>query len=639
MSKIHLLDKSIYELISAGEVIEKPFSVVKELLENSVDAGADNIVVEIKNGGKTYIRVTDNGSGIASEDVPLAFVSHATSKITSKEDLDSIMTLGFRGEALASICTISKVQLLTKRREDELGFKYEIEGSEEISSESAGCPDGTTIIVRDLFYNTPARQKFLEKDTKEGNSIATIVQKIALSHPEISIKFIRDNRVEFVTSGDGKLLSAIYTILGKDFYEGCIPVDYKSSYVTVTGYVTKPLASKPTRHFQNFFVNSRYIKNVTLTTALEEAYNNRMMVGKHPGCVLNLSVPGYTVDVNAHPTKLEIRFQSTKTIYDAIYFAVQNALQKFDSPEEINADGSRVSANSSITHSQLYSGVTSSSEENKQLSFSSPSAEPHVTTILKSDFLSTIMKDYKAPYKTRKSEDKTPELIDDGSDDLSSDSVSSDNSYTYINEQSLVRPVEAEKVSYTEPLEMRVIGEAFKTYVIAQCGDDILLVDKHAAHERLIYEDLKRKRTELDSQMLLNPVKFTLTYDQYDALYENQDVCQRLGIGIKFVDAPEIVITSSPMMAQDMDPIDVVIQVADSIIQGKKNKGEDIFDDLYHTFACKAAMKANSDTSIVELERLLELITEEDIRYCPHGRPVLVKLSKREIEKMFRRTL
>ncbi len=645
MDRIHVLDKSVYDLIAAGQVVERPSSAVKELIENSVDAGADNIVVEVKNGGKTYIRVTDNGSGIAAEDVPLAFVSHATSKISSKEDLDSIGTLGFRGEALASIGSVSKVQLLTKRREDEFGYKYEIEGGIETCSEVTGCPDGTTIIVRDLFYNTPGRQKFLRKDTSEANETATIVQKVALSHPEISVKFIRDNKVEFVTSGDGKLLSAIYTILGKDFYDACIPVDYKYMYVTVKGYVTKPLAGRATRVYQNFFVNSRYIKNPIMSTAVEEAYANKIMVGKRPGCVINVLMPANTVDVNAHPTKLEVRFQDNNTLYTAIYYAVMDALQKFDSPEEISADGSRISSNSSITHKQLYSATTTvsdSSEENKQYKFGSTSEGCQRTTVTKSDFVNVFMKNYIPPYKTRGNEDKTPSLISDAKDDDSSVTDNDSGSYTYISEQSFSKPVSSDEISLelvseNTSLEIRVIGEAFKTYVVAQCGDDILLVDKHAAHERLIYEGLKHNVTELDTQLLLNPVNVTLTYDQYEALYENQDVCQRLGIGISFNDAPEIVVTGSPMIAQDMDPVDIAIQVADSIVQGKKNKGAEIFDDLYHTFACKAAIKANSDTNVVELEKLMELITEEDIRYCPHGRPILVKLSKREIEKMFRR--
>lgn len=639
MNRIHVLDKSVYELIAAGEVVDRPASTVKELVENSIDAGADNIVVEIKNGGKTYIRVTDNGSGMSAEDVPLAFVRHATSKITVKEDLDTIGTLGFRGEALASVCAVSKVQLLTKRREDELGFKYEIEGGIEISSEAAGCPDGTTIVVRDLFYNVPARQKFLRKDISEGNSVATVVQKMALSRPEISFKFIRDNKVEFVTSGDGKILSAIYTILGKEFYDGCIPVDYQYMYITVKGYVTKPLASKATRVYQNFFINSRYIKSITIATAVEEAYTDQMMVGKHPGCVLNIYMPSDTIDINAHPTKLEVRFQDNNTIYSAVYYAIKDALMRSDSPEEIRADGSRVSANSSTTHRELYYKTGTYSKGDDQLSFNSTSTDWHKTCMYTSDFIKILMKDYKAPYKTDTENytDALTESVSVEADDISSAPAGSDSSFTYINERSLSRPVAVEPVTENVPLEIRVIGEAFKTYIVAQCGDDILLVDKHAAHERLIYEGLKRNMTELDTQMLLNPVSINLTYEQYESLNENQDVCRRLGLGIEFKNAPEIVITGSPMIAHDMDPIDVVVQVADSITDGKKNKGAEIFDDLYHTFACKAAIKANSDTNVVELERLMELITEEDIRYCPHGRPILVKLSKHEIEKMFRR--
>ncbi|MCD7823793.1 MAG: DNA mismatch repair endonuclease MutL [Oscillospiraceae bacterium] len=633
MNRIHLLKKSVYELIAAGEVVNKPSSAIKELVENAVDSGADNIVVEVKNGGKTYIRVTDNGCGIAAEDVPLAFLRHATSKVESKEDLDSIGTLGFRGEALASICAMAKVELLTKRREDDLGLRYEIESSEEVSSEATGCPDGTTIIVRDIFFNVPARQKFLYSDTSEANSAATIVQKIALSRPDISFKFIRDNKVEFVTSGDGKLLSAIYSVLGKDFYDACIPVDYKYMYVTVKGYVLKPLAARASRSFQTYFLNSRYIKNTLIALALEEAYTDKIMTGKHPGCVLDISMPANTVDVNAHPTKLDVRFQDNNTMHSAIFYAVKDALQKYDSPEEISAYGSRASANSSFTHRQLYAAATVSHSGNEQLSFASTATVPHTTYIKRSDFAKTILKDYKSPHENTGSKDSSEADSVESHDYVTSDENKSGNSFSYINEQSFSRPAVVEPVCEDVPLEIRVIGEAFKTYIVAECGDDIFLVDKHAAHERLIYEDLKRKRAELDTQMLLYPVTVTLTYDQYQALYENQDVCRRL----KFNKAPEVVITGSPMIADDMDPIDVAVQVADSIVAGKNSKGEDIFDDLYHTFACKAAIKANSNTRFVELERLMELITEEDIRYCPHGRPILVKLSKHEIEKMFRR--
>ncbi len=639
MGKIHLLDKTVYELIAAGQVIDKPFSAVKELIENSIDADAKNIVVEIKNGGRTYIRVTDNGSGIAAEDVPLAFVNHATSKVVTLEDIESIYTLGFRGEALASISAMSNVQLLTKRREDELGFRYEIEGGVELSSESAGCPDGTTVVVRNLFYNTPARQKYMYRDVSEGNAIASTVQKMALSHPEISFKFIRDNKIEFVTSGDGELPSAIYTVLGKNFYDSCIPVDYKFMYVTVKGYVTKPLASRASRTYQNFYVNSRYVKKVLLATALEEAYANRIMSGKKPGCVLNISLPSNVIDINVQPNKLDVRFRDDDTIFTAISSAANDALLKFDSPEEINADGSRISANSSVTHRQLYTGVTTTSDRYDQLSFGTSSSVRRQSTAYTSDLANILMKDYIPPYKSKQNDDEVATPTENNDENNCVEESEPENKYTYISEQSFAKPVQPETVSADEDVspEIRVIGEAFKTYILAECGDDILLVDKHAAHERYIFEGLKRNVTTLDSQMLLNPAHATLTYEQYDALHDNQDTCKRLGVLVQFGVPPMVVIIGSPMIAQDMDPIDLAVQIADCIIEGKKNKGKDIFDDLYHTFACKAAIKANSDTNIVELEYLMKLITEEDIRYCPHGRPVLVKLSKREIEKMFRR--
>ena len=335
MSEIKVLSKEVSELIAAGEVIDRPASIIKELLENAIDAGANVITVEIKNGGRTYIRVTDNGDGIAPDQLPIAFLRHATSKISSKIDLDSIMTLGFRGEALASICAVSKVEVLTKRLCDNYGTHYVIEGAEEKESEQSGCPDGTTFVVRDIFYNVPARLKFLKKDSSEGNHVAELVSKLTLSHPEVSFKFIRDNKTEILTAGDGKTYSAVYSVYGREFANSLMNVDYTWQGIHISGFTVKPLMSKPNRKFQNFFVNNRYVKSKACAAALEEAYRNVIMTGKFPACVLYIDIPPNTIDVNVHPTKIEVRFSDEKLMHEAVYFAVKNSLLENDKPNEL----------------------------------------------------------------------------------------------------------------------------------------------------------------------------------------------------------------------------------------------------------------------------------------------------------------
>lgn len=326
MGKINVLDKSIAELIAAGEVVERPASVIKELLENSVDAGATAITVEIKNGGVKYIRITDNGSGIMKDDVPKAFLRHATSKVSVANDLDNIATLGFRGEALASICAVAKVQLLTRHFSEDIGTSYEINGGQEVSCGDAGCPKGTTIIVRDIFYNVPARMKFLKRDVAEGNAVANIIDKLALSHSEIAFTFIRDGKQVLKTPGDGNLKSAIYSVYGREFVNKLIPVDYSLNGVQISGYITKPEFARPNRNMQNFFINGRFVKSLTAAKALEEAFKGSIMVGKIPSCVMHISIPCDTVDVNVHPAKTEVRFINERPIFDAVYHGVKTAL-------------------------------------------------------------------------------------------------------------------------------------------------------------------------------------------------------------------------------------------------------------------------------------------------------------------------
>ncbi|MGN0574782.1 MAG: DNA mismatch repair endonuclease MutL, partial [Ruminococcus sp.] len=386
MPEINVLSKEISELIAAGEVIERPSSVIKELVENSIDSGASHITVEIKNGGTTYMRVTDDGCGISCDDVPTAFLRHATSKVVSKEDLNKICTLGFRGEALASISAVSRVELLTKQKDDTYGTLYRIEGSEEVSCERSGCPDGTTIIIRELFYNVPARRKFMKKDVTEANSISQILQKIALSHPETSFKLIRDNRVEFNSSGDGELYSAIYSVYGRDFARDLIPVDHCFNDIRISGYAVKPLYARNNRSFQNFFVNGRYVKSRICSAALESAFHNMIMTGKFPACVLMIDMPPADMDVNIHPAKAEVRFVNEKNVSDAIFFAIKNALVEngllYEFELKTKTDwtaGASEPAEEPVQQELMFTPVDKIEETEKNLNMTAPEAEKSVS--------------------------------------------------------------------------------------------------------------------------------------------------------------------------------------------------------------------------------------------------------------------
>lgn len=638
--RIQLLDKSVYELIAAGEVIERPSSVIKELLENSIDAGSTNITVEIKNGGRTFMRVTDNGCGIAKEDIPLAFYRHATSKIIEKNDLTAISTLGFRGEALASVCAVAKVEMLSKRRSDMLGAHYLIEGGEQKNLEESGCPNGTTIIVRDLFYNVPARLKFLKKDVSEGNAVANVVTKIALSHPEISFKFIRDNKTDLVTSGDGKVLSAIYAVMGREFHGSVIPVDYTLNGVVVSGYVTKPLMSKANRSFQNFFVNSRYVKSVTCMVALEEAYRNTIMTGKFPSCVLSIDLDPANVDVNVHPAKIEIRFSDEKPVYDAVYFAVKNALMTLDKPMETGLSVASAPVRKTLTQEEIFKKPAPSEE---QLALSSTPAAQLSERLDKSEN-SKFIRFERRPIKIDvPADEKRPA-------ELPKIKVN----YRYVTESEIKKSAELsagskeEAASVPKPAmpkpdaepqkpPVEYIGEAFRTYIIVQRGEDLYLMDKHAAHERYNFDSLKSGYASVDIQSILNPFDMALSYENHAAVGENLALLRRFGFEIEMKDPPNIRVYGVPIILTEEDPTDLLTTIADSLAAGKKGAADEIYDDLFHSIACKASIKAKSFSSPDELKKLAQLVIDNEIRYCPHGRPAIVKLTKTEIEKLFKR--
>lgn len=641
MAQINLLSKEVSELIAAGEVIDRPASVIKELLENSIDAGANVITVEIKNGGRTYIRVTDNGSGISENDVSKAFLRHATSKISQKDDLDKILTLGFRGEALASISAVAKVEVLTKMQSENYGTHYIIEGSEEKLFEKSGCPDGTTFIVRDIFYNVPARLKFLKKDTTEANYVAMYVSKLALSHPNISFKFIKDNKTELLTAGDGKLFSGIYSVFGREFANSLIPVDYNYNDIIISGYVIKPLFAKNNRKFQNFFVNGRYIKSPTCAAALEESYKNNIMIGKFPACVLNMKIPPNIVDVNVHPTKIEVRFSDNNLIYESVFFAVKNALLQFDKPNDIKFDKQR-----NFTDKELYD-FPDNPDQTEQLKFESLEAIKQPLNLndkknKQTDAVKSYNNSIKSDKKEIKEEFNEPQMDVTAQDSevfTDIDQQEDISEYKYINQNAFEKKktviVENSVKTKENPV---VVGELFKTYIVAQSGEDMLLFDKHAAHERYIFEQIKNDAEQLDTQMYLEPIMVLLSYEEYDALSSNLEKIKHLGFSVEPDVAPTVAVLGVPMVLGDENPAEIVTELADNFIECRHNPQLEIFDELFHSIACKAAIKANDNSGLIELQALVNAVYENDnIRYCPHGRPVMIKLSKKDIEKQFKR--
>ena len=676
MSEIRVLSKEVSELIAAGEVIDRPASVIKELLENAIDAGATVITVEIKNGGRTYMRVSDNGKGIAPDDLPTAFLRHATSKILTKNDLDSIATLGFRGEALASICAVAKVDVLTKREQDSYGTHYAIEGAVEMTSEQCGCPDGTTFVVRDIFFNVPARLKFLKKDTSEANHVADLVTKLALSHPDVSFKFIRDNKNELVTAGDGRIYSAVYSVYGREFANALVEVDHNWQGIHVYGHVLKPLSCKPNRKFQNFFVNKRFVKSKACAAALEEAYRNNIMVGKFPGCVLYIDVPPETIDVNVHPTKIEVRFSDEKLMHEAVYFAVKNALMEKDEPHEMVLDEKR-----NFTDHELYDFPPEDNSVQMEFAISDemtevieeasiPVQEPPIENIPAPEppepvpyqpkitrvenvpideesrksgedlFLASLETPAPATEPPKPLEKITVEEINNAVREMPlPEAPEEKDGYQFISQRSFVRSVVQEKKPEPEKPKPVVVGELFKTYVVAQIGDEMILMDKHAAHERYIFEKIKGDINELETQMLLEPVMVMLSYDEFDAISANLDKLSKLGFEIEPDVAPTVAVKGVPVILGNMEnPTDVVTELAKNFIECKHDPQLEIFDDLYHSLSCKAAIKANDNNSLVELQALLNAVYDNNsTRYCPHGRPVMITLSKKDIEKQFRR--
>ena len=642
MPNINVLPKHIAELIAAGEVVERPSSIVKEIMENAIDAGADKITLEIKRGGITYIRITDNGCGIDRDNIRKAFISHATSKISTADDLNAICTLGFRGEALASIAAVSRVEVMTRGEGEEVGTRYCIEGGEETLLDDAGCPKGTTLIVRDLFYNTPARMKFLKKDVSEGNAVAAVVDRIALSHPEVSIRFIRDSKDVLFTSGDGKLENAIYKTLGKDFASTLIPCDYELEGVRVSGFISKPFNARPNRMMQYFFLNDRFIKTRTGMVALEEAYKNSIMVGKFPACVLNIHIAPGAVDVNVHPSKTEVRFANEKLIFNAVYYCAKSALQQGDT---------RVQANFKQKVGRQFMPKPN---EGRQIKIYEQQLEQvKKESLPKEDFWGkTTSEEFvklSEPKKTEKitfndssefslKKDEEPDLIPVFKPVEEAKPPVIETVEEAVPKAKAEQPASEVEEAKPEPEPYRVIGEAFKTYILVEQGKKLLIIDKHAAHERMLFEKLRANNGEIETQMLLAPVTVTLSKEEYSAVLDNLELLDKAGYRVEDFGGGMVIVSECPTAVADADLAEVVMELAGYLVNNRRELIPEKLDWIYHSTACRAAIKAGDKTSEYELEKFVEkLLNDPDIRYCPHGRPVLIEMSKYEIEKNFGR--
>lgn len=711
MPKINLLDKSVYELIAAGEVIERPASVIKELAENSIDAGAKTVTVEIKRGGITYIRVSDDGCGIAYEDIPTAFLRHATSKVFTADDLETINTLGFRGEALASVCAVGRVHMTSKRSEDRLGTSYRIEGGEVLEYDRTGCADGTTIVIRDLFFNTPARLKFLKKDVTEGNYCAAVVEKLALSHPAISFRFIRDGKQTLMTGGDGEYYSAVYSVFGKQFAAGLVPVENIYRDISVIGYVSSPLATKKKRSMQHFFVNGRSVRSPLCSAALEEAFRNSIMVGNFPACVLCINIDPSQLDANISPTKTEVRFSNEKAVFDAIYFAVKNGLLGYDESREIKLPAAETAPREDweqprepkpeLKTMAVPSGretVVYPQEKREPPKFTLrqeyPAAEQQVMTEVvpplfkkpepkerpletypgfafiseksfkprensAGDIVSRMKKETAAALfeaeqaaeiseETSAAEPNVPVSEQNAtaeenaaaaeiSSTEGSAPVTADESPVPPQEMSGQRAAETAQGSETPREQVRVVGEIFKTYIICESAEGMLLIDKHAAHERINFERFKAG-VNMHGQLLLEPHALALSPEEYDALSRYSERLAEVGLLLRFEENGQVLVEGMPQLLDHVDPEELVGGIAELITNENDNAEGALFDDILHTMACKASVRANEDNTIEELAALADrVINDRAIRYCPHGRPVLTQLSKRQLEKYFSR--
>jgi DNA mismatch repair protein MutL len=697
MSQIRVLDKHTAELIAAGEVVERPASVVKELIENAIDAGASQVTISIESGGVKLIEISDDGTGIEAEDIPTAFIRHATSKIQTQDDLDHIQTLGFRGEALASIASVARVELLTRTQEADCATLYRIEGGESLGAEPAARGVGTTIRVRDLFYNTPARMKFLKKDSSEGTFVADIVAHVALSHPAVRFKFVREGKVQYVTPGDGQLRSAVYAVLGREFSRSLLELDNSTGPYRLWGLITPPKGCRASRSMQYFYINGRNVRNRTMMAALEGAYKGTMMQGKFPGCILMLQMPPELVDVNVHPAKVEVRFAREGDIFDVVYHAVKLALAQpgtgerqfaFDAPKEDNRKSDEIQQENSakqIGFTPLSAVLPAQAD---------PGALPEPSSREDADILSVPMQRPSRPLRpaTRATDPDWPEEVfapiavdappmrefalhsperpampetklhvaaeenifrkataEDQLDiqpELPEQGPVQDHmaAWTAAEPPKQEQPPQKEEteqlgfdVSAAEP-PLEYVGELFRTYILAQRGDEVCVIDKHAAHERQLFEKLAADYGSVPGQLLLQPLAVNLGAAEKQALLDNLPLLENAGLEVEDFGGTTVLLRTVPADVEPQNAEELLVELADKLAKGSRDALNERTEWVLHSIACRAAVKAGDRTSPQELMALAEKILSGQVPpFCPHGRPCVLKLTRKELEKQFGR--
>ena len=650
MPKIIQLSPHIANLIAAGEVVERPASVAKELLENAVDAGASKVTIEIKDGGMTYLRITDNGCGMTAEDARTAFLRHATSKLRTAEDLSAIGTMGFRGEALAAIASVSRIEIMTKTPGALAGTSLTLEAGRILEESEVGCPDGTTIIVRDLFFNTPARMKFMKSDTVEGSRVTAAVQMQALAHPEVAFQMLRDGKQVLSTPGNGGLEAAAYCVYGRECAR-MVKVESRWEQYSLSGYVSKPTDARPSRALQTFFVNNRPVKSKLLIAAFEEAYRNQIMVGKFPACVLHLNMPANTLDVNVHPAKTEVKFLNEKSVFDCVHYGVLGALNK-------TPDRPQVEFKTKPAAPELPEKKPEPKLEGKAVA---PKKETFFRTMTAEEYktFSTALKD--APQPKKEAAAATVEKIQRPANMPLREFVMTPAVQEVVKKaefpklpETFASPVgrglapavpdpepemEQETIALPEEPDWRMVGELYNSYIIVEQGDNAFLIDKHAAHERILFEKLKANQEAISSQALLSPISVRLSPSAAGELLSNQEMLTALGFEIEEFGENTILLRQIPMDLGVEEAAETIETLAADLMAGKRSKPETVRDELLHTVACKAAIKAGWYNDEAELLAVCkQVMAREDLKYCPHGRPICVSLSKKQLEKQFKRT-